>query len=292
MMMWSHTRTFIAGATLILAANVVALLGVAYNRAGEPENVLMLTQRELLLPYSWSTEFGNSGLALRLRWRVLGEERDDPFGAPTMYASIGGNPAWLVKAKLGALGFDVSQPEGTPDGRLHYKKLLPKEVLLVLELDGTSYQTSLEQMRGYLQQAEALLAANAGKKEFEQRVKSARERLDREEHEDSRLFIIDAGLDVTQLRTMYPDTGRYAIVRGQIEPRLIEVMKVSRLSGYISGLSINQIHVPLAQRAVFEPLNHTQINLPRTSSHYQVSVAFGKRLEPWITAASVTKGSE
>lgn len=292
MMMWSHTRTFLAGAALILATNVVALLGVAYNRAGEPESVLMLTQRELLLPYSWGLEFENSGLALRLHWRLPSEDFYAPFDSPISRANIGNGTAWLDKARLDALGFDVSQPEGTPDGHLYYEKLLPKDVLLVLELNGATYQAALEHARRYLQQAEALLAANAGKKEFEQRVSNARERLDREEHASSRLFIIDAGLDLTHLRAKYPDPGRYAIVRGQIEPRLIVINNVPRLSGYISGLSINQIHVPLAHRAVFEPSNSPQAGRPGPPSHYQVSVAYGERLEPWITAASATRGSE
>ncbi len=272
---WSRTHTFIAGVALILATNAVALVGVAYNRMGEPETKLMLTQRELRLPYFSDFEGENSGLALSLQWRVLGEEIGD--------ARAGGTPGWLDKAKLAALGFDVSKPEDTPAGRMHYDKLLPKEVLLVLELDGPAYRTSLERVRQRLQKQEALLAANVGKKEFEQRAKIAKQHLNQEERENSRLFIVDAGLEVEVLRARHPDRARYAIVRGQVQPQLIG----RGLSGYISGLS-TEINVPLVYRQVFEPMlqNGRRDWNNAAAKPFRVSVVFGKRLEPWITAVS------
>ncbi|MFL6653087.1 MAG: DUF4824 family protein, partial [Sulfurifustaceae bacterium] len=53
MIAWSRKRTLLAGIALIAATNAVALVGVAYNRSGEPSSVLKLTERELALPYSW-----------------------------------------------------------------------------------------------------------------------------------------------------------------------------------------------------------------------------------------------
>ena len=284
-MKWSRTRTFITGVALILATNAVALVGVAYNR-GEPESTLTLTQRELWLPYYWGFEKENSGIALTLQWRVLSEQNTGVFGLGASYTGIGNAPDWLDKVKLTALGFDVSQPEDTPKGRMHYDKLLPKEVLLVLELDGPAYRTALERMRLHLQKEEALLEANAGKREFEERVKNAKQQFDKEERVNSRLFVIDAGLDAASLRAKYPDRNRYAIVRGEIQPRLVENNQKFRLAGYIGGLSIDQINVLATYRQVFEPLlKSARTNRYDASiSPYEVLVAYGKRLEPWITA--------
>ena len=103
MMIWSRTHTFIAGAALILVANAVALVGVAYNRHGDPESMLLLTQREALLPYSWGFERENSGVTLTLQWRVPSEQGDGPYGLGMSYAGIGGEPGWLDKTKLAAL---------------------------------------------------------------------------------------------------------------------------------------------------------------------------------------------
>ena len=50
-MRWSRTHTLVAGLGLIALTNAVALLGVAWNRSGEPDATLQLSQRELQPPY-------------------------------------------------------------------------------------------------------------------------------------------------------------------------------------------------------------------------------------------------
>lgn len=287
---WTRNHTLVAGIVLILATNAVALLGVAYNR-GEPESTLRLTERELRLPYSWGFEKENSGIALTLQWRALAEEGEDFYGLRTSYAGFGGVPDWLDKAKLTALGFDVSKPEDTPQGRMYYDKLLSKDVLLVLELDGPAYRTALARAQRHFQNEQALLKANPGKKEFEVRAKNTKQTLYQEERINSRLFAVDAGHDAAGLRAKYPDRNRYAIVRGQIQPRLGEINHKPKLSAYISNLSITQINVPARYRQIFEPLQQSA----RTNrydaavSPYKVTMAFGKRLEPWITEATGSK---
>ena len=287
---WTRTHTLVAGIVLILATNAVALLGVAYNR-GEPESTLRLSGRELHLPYSWGFENENSGIALTLQWRVLTEQGEGLFGLRTSYTGFGNVPDWLDKVKLMTLGFDLSKSEDTPQGRMYYDKLLPKEVFLVLEFDSSAYRMGLSRIRQHLQKEEALLKANAGEKEFEERAKNAKRELYQEERINSRLYVIDAGLDVAGLRTRYPDRKRYAIVRGQIQPHLVENNRKSKLVGYISGLSVSQINVPALYREIFEPLQKsTQTNEYGVAvSPFEVSVVFGKRFEPWITEAKGTK---
>ncbi len=283
MMRWSRAHTLIAGAALIVLTNAIALVGVAYNRSGESDSALTLTQRELQLSYRWWRDRENSGIALRLLWRMHNAEIGDETDTASWYG-VGGTPAWLTKAKLGELGFDVSQPEDSDRARRHYEKQLPKEVLLVLELDGPAYAEALARAKRHADQEDALRAANPDKKEFEQRSKEARDRMDREERQYSRLFAVDAGLDAGALRSKYPDRAHYAIARGQVRPLLMSSRRSSSLTGYVSELSIDEINVPLEFRNVFErAVPEAAIGM---HSPVRFDVAFGKRLEPWIAAAA------
>jgi len=283
-MTWSRKHTLIAGLGLIALTNAIALFGVVYNRSGGPEATLHLTQRELRTPYRWYGNRENSGLALSLAWRVLNERSPEIqfYG----YVGSGGTPAWLDRAKMEALGFDASAPAAYPDlrRRIRYEKQLAREVLLVLEMDGPAYLRSLELVAQYLAREEAKLASNRDDQNLGMRLKNAREALERETSGNSRLFVVDAGLETSALRAKYPDTSRYAIVHGQV--RLESFDTRSGAAGYISGLSIASINVPFAFRDLFgsaaQVVNVDQRNRPP----FEVTVAFGKRLEPWITAAA------
>ncbi len=282
-MRWSRAHTLIAGAALVVLTNAVALFGVAYNRSGDPDSALALTQRELQMPYKRWRARENSGIALRLLWRVQ-EEIADEFAGGTRYPSS--TPAWLTKAKLAELGFDVSQPEDSQQGRRRYEKQLPKEVLLVLELDGPANAEARERAKRHADREDALRAANPDKEEFQRRSKDAGDRLDREERQYSRLFAVDAGLDAGALRSKYPDRTQYAIARGQIRPLVTGSGRSLRLSGYVSGLSVDEISVPLEFRSVFEHALPDSASSARNPTRLDATVAFGKRFEPWITAAA------
>ena len=280
MMKWTRTKTLIAGIALIVVANAAALLGVAYNRSGEPDSMLRLSQRELPIPYGWRVGSENTGVALNLRWRVVVREREDTRG----YGHGNyGSPSWLDEAKLALLGFDVPT-----DKKSVHARQLTKEVLLVLELDGPVRELMLARARHHLAKEEALLLVNAGKKEFEGRVKSAKNNLEKEENKNSRLFVIDGGHDRDALRALYPDQKRYAIVRGRVQSRLIKQNDEQQLVGYISGLVMDRINVPLEFQQVIGkmPQSGRQEAEQRT---YAFNVAFGKKLEPWIVAAGDSK---
>jgi uncharacterized protein DUF4824 len=172
------------------------------------------------------------------------------------------------------LGFDVATV------RRRVNRQSSKEVLLVMELDGPAYREALERTRRYTAHEQTLLEANAGSKEFEERAKNARRILESEERENSRLFAVDAGLDATALRAQYPDRAHYAIVRGQVQPMVFGSDKAARLRGYVERLSVSQINVPLQFRRVFE-----RESRPEQTLRFEVTIAYGKRFEPWIVAA-------
>jgi hypothetical protein len=249
----SRVRYLIAGVALILLTNVIALGGVAYNRSGNPESALKLTQRELGDPYKLGLRNENSGMDLILQWRVLNEgENITPYAVGVSIGNFGGSPKWLDEAKLADLGFDVLKLENRRKDSIRFNPRLSKEVLLVLEFSGKAYQRTIEIARQSVAKEEALALANPGKKEFEQRAKMAQSRLEYEENKSSRLFVIDAGTDLGTLRAKYPDNAHYAIVHGLIQPEIDERGMRPKISGYISHLSVASINVPLELRQAFK----------------------------------------
>jgi hypothetical protein len=143
-----------------------------------------------------------------------------------------------------------------------------------MELNDQAYQQELMRAKEFTEQARALETGNPNSEEFKRRAKNAEESYQREQRDNSRLFVIDAGIDLQKLRATYPDRTRYAIVHGLIRPNVV-FGQDGRIGGAISELHAEHINVPFNYRQVFE-----------TTAPFEVTVAFGKRLEPWIIEAS------
>ena len=284
-MNWSRMHTLVAGIALVALTNAVALGGVAWNRSGAPESELKLSQRELGDVYSRRYDREAGGSELMLRWRVLSQEY--PFG---YYDGHSGALEWLDEAKLAALGFDVSKQLDPARESRRYGRLLPREALIVLELDGPAAQKALERARERLAQESA---KGDAEKDKMNRVKMAAEALKHEETSNSRLFAVDAGPDAAALRAKYPDRSRYAIVRGKIRaypPATGAREKDRRWRGYLESLDSPRINLPLEFR---EAAGLAMRTIPAgpvaAGTRFEVTVAFGKRFEPWVTAVAVTK---
>lgn len=273
---WTRRHTLISGLALILITNAVALLGVSGNRSGEPESVLKLTQRELQPPY-WGMSSENSGISLRLSWRVPSGDRS------WNYSYSGGAPEWLDQAKMESLGFDVSTAKGMEDNYQRTSRQLGKEVLLVLEMDGQAYQQMLQRTRQNAAEQDAKLSATPDVEELKRKAKQAQDDLKREEQDNSRLFAVDAGLNQAGLRAKYPDRNRYAIVGAQVRPWSSGAQ--GKIAGYIDSISIDAINVPFKHRAMFE--RRVAVAQPSVRQGFEASVAFGQRLEPWLLGISV-----
>ena len=277
-----------AGAALILLANAVALLGVYLNRSGEAESRMLLTQRELSLPWGRGMARENSGLALALNWRVLDAGTGEYYGSG--FGTNGGMPDWLDQAKMAALGFDTAAVAADNAERRRFERSLPREVLLVLELGGAAWQQALERTRQNAARHVAAQAANADSKAFADKARRAEEQVKREENVNSRLFAIDAGLDRAALRAKYPDRGRYLIVKATLRPRTVMRDKQTRIGGYLSALAVSQINVPHALRPTLEPaLRSPRRNADEPGARFEATIAFGQRLEPWIEAVAVPR---
>ncbi len=270
-MNWSPKHSLIAGLGLIVVVNAIVLGGVAYNRSGEPESALRLSERELVAPMRGYGNKENSGLPLMLNWRVLPAASSDSKRYSGANALAGGAPEWLDQAKMRALGFDMSVLSQRADGAARTRQGLARDVLLVLELDGAAYQTALARAVQHSQTAAAQEATPAGVV------------LKHEQENNSRRFVVDAGLDVAALRIRHPDRSRYAIVRGQVRPNWSREKDAVAPAGFISGVSSTRLNLPLEWRRVLEVAAMGRDG--PAPLRYVIDVHFGQRLEPWVAQA-------
>ncbi|MBS1191254.1 MAG: hypothetical protein H6R10_3046 [Rhodocyclaceae bacterium] len=276
--------TLAVGAALILVANAVALIGVAYNRSGEPESRLVLSQRELGRPWTGYRNKENSGLSLTLEWRVpaLNAESSHAY-----YSSLGGSPAWLDERRMAELGFDVERAKGNDRRREKVISQSERQMLVVLELAGAAWQQAREQARQRLAHQESLRQASPGAKELVEAEKRAREGLAREENENTRLFAVDVGTDLASLRAKYPDRSRYLILKGKL--RLLSTFRDKQpvVTGYLEDRGVHQINVPHALRGTFEAMPPRAGGPAERKPPFTATVAVGQRLEPRIEAVAV-----
>jgi hypothetical protein len=278
---WSRGRTLGLGIGLIMLTNAIALGGVWWNRSADPESVLTLSQRELSLPWRSLRMMENSGLALNLNWRVAGREAGDSASGSTIN---GGTPEWLDAAKMAALGFTSDAAQADSEYR-RYARQLPREVILVMELAGPAWQRALDRARENAGRHAAAAAANVGSKQFAERAKRASDELAREENSNSRLFVIDGGLDARLLREKYPDRSRFLLLRGTVRPTMYSRGgNMTQATGYVSRVGNGQIHVPHALREPLESLRAQ--GEPGGGDGFSAMLLVGQRLEPWLVEVS------
>lgn len=264
---------WLAALLLVVVVNAVVLAGVAWNRSGEPDATLQLTERELPLLYRFSRSQENTGVAFRLN------------------LSDGSNsPDWLDADKLRQLGFYVPQSGAGRDARdARSKRPLPRQAWVVLEFDGPAWQALLAEQTQRL--ADARLAVEKGEVTREQ-VKSLEKALARMRQSGSRLVAVDAGTEPSTLRARYPDRSRYLItgakVRAWVEPSLSaeDASDSLAVKSYLQ-LLVNRIHVPLQQQKVLQSVLGGELRNERSGDaqrppRYVVHLRYGRRYEPWV----------
>lgn len=262
-------KALLAGATLILLTNIIVITGALGNRSGKPECVLILTERELPMNYQRQE---NSGLSLQL--------------------TVGGfyvhNRNWLDMAKMTELGFKPVDPEDRQTVQQYTQKALPKSVYVVLEYDGPAYRTALNKAADAVAKQAALLARDPENKTQQLMVKNAERHLEYQRYSASRLYAVDAGLEPGALRQHYADTSRYIITTGLVSPIYYGYHTGGEpYGGFISKIKVSHIHIPLAQRQVFDRLTARDLHDVNPRPRYQVELAYGRRLEPWIRNVSL-----
>jgi hypothetical protein len=299
MMALPSKRSLLAlGALLIVLANAVVLLHVWANRKAPPESSLVLSQRELTPAYEWTVSKEDSGLDVRFDVRTDTVRPKQPDPGENGDLQYGWNQVpWLTVEKMRSLGYRLSSGEIADADRRNMQKLPPKEVYVALELDGDSYRHALQETQQDAARDEQKAMSDAEDKALAREARDSRERADAEQNTSSRLFCIDVAIDAAALRKLYGNRSRIAIARGTVQPTIYGRAGHWHVAGQFSGLRIPQVNVPLRYRQAFgssrnigyEPLAAVAVS-GRTadpdSSHYEVTVAWGHRFEPWIVDAS------
>ena len=278
----SSRGLFIMGFVLLIASNIFVLTGVALNRSGDPDALVELTERELKLPAYIPRE--NSGVSLRLEWRVLGDAVENEYG----YYGHWTHPQWFTADKLAELGVDVKAFENFRKDFDAYKEPIAKEVFIVLENNSALHTIAIERARNAYEKAEEQSANRPDDKNLAEKAERIKEQYEREQIERSRLFAVDAGLDPETLRKKYADTAKYIISKGLIKPSRTYKKGNEKVVGHISNLSIENIHVPLDHRKIFdEMMAEKKARMDTiTPPRYSVQLAYGGRLEPWIVSVN------
>jgi hypothetical protein len=276
---------------LVLAVNAVVLAGVAWNRSGEPQARLLLSERELGSDlYEWLDRTENSGRSLRLNWRVplrAGDESGPGSGMEVWQA----HAAWLPREQLAALGF--TDAELRPDPQRRFRIVPARQAWVAFELDGPAYAAALAWHASGLRDAEAAAAAAPEDTELAQRLDQARTEFVRERTRASRLFAIDVDREHSVLRERYPDRERYLLLRASIEVSFsYRSGEEDRAFGYIDRLHLAEIHVPRRWHGEVEEAQQRRFE-PEPQVHgFEAMVVFGRRHEPWIESLQAMSRSE
>jgi hypothetical protein len=244
------SRRLLVPLALPLLVTAAVLMAVTLNRTAALEPI-DLTERELSLrPRSAD----NSVATMFLQW----QQRTSRDG-------------WFDCAKLRTLGLECDVPPADADAARRYGRRLPRQVFVAFELGGAAWDALMAERATELESA-----AQRGVPMRPLAVDDFRDR-------SSRLIAVDADRDATALRQRYPDARRFLITAAVVRIALISPPNEQPyLVGLIDRVDPGALHVPLDLAA----------RLPRERGgpdaerrvRYRVSVRYGRRVEPFITA--------
>lgn len=266
-----RTLWFTAAALLQIAAcNGVILSRVAQNRAA-PDAELALSGREFR---TQSGLFEDSGRFVRLRYQYICTSEETQLWYNGLF-----HP-WLDAGKLAELGYrNLDAPKEPP-----FPRYPDKKVWVVLELDGPAYARYVAHHEAFHARAAAALAAEAEPGEARNRaladLDEAEKYLRKAREEESRLVLIDAGMDAAALRRQYPNRTRYAILPGRVR---LGISNDKDARGKITwrfdpkvNLEPNTVFVPLPFAETFAAIDR------QNTKNVRLQLAVGSRLDPWV----------
>jgi hypothetical protein len=275
-------RKIYAAIALVVAVNAVVFAGVLYNRSGEPDSSVELTERELTLG---STDQENSGMTLYLNWKGSSPEETE----------------WFNKEKLAEAGFDCSIAVDSPKAALHYAKALPRKTYAVFEYEGAAWYSWQAREK---QKIRNLSAEVASGKATVKSLEEAMNQLAWKHITESRLFFVDVGNDPKKLRERYIDKNRCLIMPVLVRLNLKEAATENGnheeprvLTGSLDKVLTDTIQVPHDKQRILIgtsktggirngllPYLKSQGADKPPSARYAVTLNYGKRFEPWVAS--------
>jgi hypothetical protein len=233
-------------AALVVLSNLAAWRVAALNRRGEPEAVLVLTERELRLP---ARQAENTALRLSL---VFEPPRPRSDGGPR-------EPGWFDRAKLQSIGFDCRRPV-TEENADYYRTRPPRATYAALELEGALWRNQLEQAPQTPR--DPLLDSHLVPIDVDNDPAALRAR-----HPDTRAVAV---VEATAALRYVGNAGQPPFLMGRVTSVLPPEINVPReWRGALEGLQSDD------QPGVWPP--------PQREPRFRARIAWGKRLEPWMT---------
>ena len=262
-------RGLLAAGALVVLANGAILANVARNRAGNPDAVVRLSEREAQA-YLPPDEQAELMLILRLRWQMaLGPAGED---------------SWFTRERLEALDFPGLPAVGDTAYPGRYVGL-KRMGYVVLEVAGPEWERWEAVQRA---RTDSVVAASrlapAPEPEGHQHGAAAPQRPG---GIGSRLMAVDIGRDPLALRAQYPERGRYLILPATYGVDFTPAVRDSagtvtappKVAGRIWDLLPGTLVVP-------EPFRDSLMALgagrPDSATHYEFTVKVGKRWEGWV----------
>jgi hypothetical protein len=253
-------------AIVAIVSNAFTLWGARANRAGEPEAVLELTERELRLA---GREADNTAMTLRLEWTDL--QPRYPAEAVS---------SWFDAAKLASIGFDTSLPV-TRENAAHYRGQAPRAAYAVLENDGEAWRRHVEGLPNQQEKDIALgqtrlvlidVGTDAGalRAKYPDRLRIA-------------VVPATAGIVFVQPRSGKP------FLKGHVNtvfPVELNVQKAFRPA--LESLGPQSMKVSARQGEAAPAFREGELALAG-EPRYRVSVKWGRSLEPWIAGVEPIK---
>ncbi len=247
-------QLYLAAIATVIVSNLALFATAFYNRSGDQLREISLSQRELPL---LRPGYESSNLSFGLTWNI---EQND-------LSKFSHYPAWLDTAKLISLGFDPESLEAKTSRNDE------RQVFLALEFNGNAYQRTLERAQKHLLEAS------------EVKRKRAEEQFRHWQTTASRLFVIDADVTLDTLKARYTDQPNIIFIKGIVSARYSSYIKA--VTAYIDTSRKVKVNMPLPIRQALgitmDAIKNSDEKL--FSLEYDVVLAFGLRLEPWIVSA-------
>ncbi|EWH08312.1 hypothetical protein DS2_17973 [Catenovulum agarivorans DS-2] len=241
-------------AFIILVVNAVVLGKVWYNQSN-PLYSVVLTERELTLPYSTNKE--NSGISLSFDVKIPHEKNKY-------------TPTWLTTEKIAALELSNNSS---------------KELYIALELNGDTHQLKLSEAELKYQNTLDDPTSTDSKRKNALRIR------DHLKYSASRLYAINAATNFSELADKYAKQSNVFIAKGVVRSYQTYSDKSEgesdKIAANLNRLSVDSIFIPYPRNQQLKNLNYRNRHRSKEKPRYKVELTYGANLEPVVGKVSL-----
>jgi hypothetical protein len=181
---------------------------------------------------------------------------------------LGMGNTFLNSEKLRELGFDTSFPPSGKDAWTRYANMAGRPAFIAFELDGRAFAEYKDRRREQALQR-----------------KQKPEDVERDLAQAPRLVPMDASKTREDLRLRHPDRTRVLILPAVVRIQVDSSTKEPRLRGWLTEWP-SLIHVP---KPYSDTLRNVNMASNTTMPRFEVELAYGNKLEPWVVGVRVLR---